>query len=70
MASQPRMRTDYRRSKEMIGKGLLKILARKGWCKDPDTQEELPEQTTRKLAEGKPPVVDGVPTEQKKAVLG
>jgi hypothetical protein len=56
----------------MIGKGLLKILSRKGWCKDPDevTPEELPEQTTRKLAEGKPPVVDGVPTEQKKAVLG
>lgn len=54
----------------MIGKGLLKILSRKGWCKDPDAQEELPEQTTRALAEGKKPVVDGVPVEQKKAVLG
>ena len=56
----------------MIGRGLLKILSRKGWCKDPDevTPEELPEQTTRTLAEGKNPVVDGVPTEQKKAVLG
>jgi hypothetical protein len=52
----------------MIGHGLLKILARKGWCKDPD--QELPEQTTRALAEGKKPVVDGVPVEQKKAVLG
>lgn len=54
----------------MIGKGLLKILARKGWCKDPDAQEELPEQTTRALAKGKAPVVDGSPKEQKKAVLG
>lgn len=54
----------------MIGKGLLKILSRKGWCKDPEAQEGLPEQTTRALAEGKKPVVDGVPVEQKKAVLG
>jgi hypothetical protein len=56
----------------MIGHGLLKILARKGWCKDPDQElpGELPEQTTRALAEGKKPVVDGVPVEQKKAVLG
>lgn len=56
----------------MIGKRLFKILSRKGWCKDPDevTPEELPEQTTRALAEGKAPVVDGIPKEQKKAVLG
>ena len=53
----------------MIGKKLLKILSLKGWCKDPDVAE-MPEQTTRKLAEGKPPVVDGVPVEPKKAVLG
>lgn len=56
----------------MIGHGLLKILARKGWCKDPDevTPEELPEQTTRALAEGKNPLPDGVPVEPKRAVLG
>lgn len=56
----------------MIGHGLLKILDRKGWCKDSDQElpGELPEQTTRTLAEGKKPVVDGVPVEQKKAVLG
>lgn len=57
----------------MIGHGLLKILARKGWCKDPDIPEspgELPEQTTRALAEGKNPLPDGVPVEPKKAVLG
>ena len=60
----------------MIGHGLLKILACKGWCKDPDQElpgespGELPEQTTRAMAEGKKPVLDGVPVEPKKAVLG
>lgn len=53
----------------MIGKGLLKILARKGWCKDPDAQEELPEQTTRELAQGKKAIVDGVPTKEQKAIV-
>lgn len=56
----------------MIGKGLLDILKRKGWRKETPQvpPEELPEQTTRKLADGKKPVLDGVPVEQAKAVLG
>lgn len=31
---------------------------------------DIPEQTTRQLAEGNPPIVDGIPLEKKKAVLG
>lgn len=54
----------------MIGKGLLKILARKGWCKDPDLPEEMPEQTTRELAKDKKPIVDGIPSDEQKALLG
>ena len=36
----------------------------------PESSGELPEQTTRALAEGKNPLPDGVPVEPKKAVLG